>query len=123
MAQPLPTAVLKAAMRKAMDGTAARLSTRFREEFNARDWDYPTPPRTRDIVDTGRLRDSQSHTVSPEGVITFRWSAPYATQVHEGGVTTEGERFPGRPWTRDPIAELPQIFGEELGDVLRGGLR
>jgi hypothetical protein len=26
------------------------------------------------------------------------------TQVHEGGVGLNGQRFPGRPWTRAPLA-------------------
>lgn len=122
MANPLLSAAFKAAIQAAVKGTAARLDTRFREEFNSVEWKYPTEPKVRDIVDTGRLRDSQRYTVSPEGVATFTWSTPYAAQVHEGGVTTEGVRFPGRPWTRDPIAELPEIFGEELGEALsRGG--
>jgi hypothetical protein len=121
MAKPLLTAALKGAIKVALENTAARLDTRFQEEFNQADWKYPTEPKVRDIVDTGRLRDSQQLTLSPEGAATFTWSAPYATQVHEGGVTTDGVRFPGRPWTRDPIAELPTIFGEELGSALQRG--
>jgi hypothetical protein len=122
MSKPLLTAALRAAIKVAMEATAKRLDTRFREEFDSVEWKYPTKPTVRDIVDTGRLRDSQRLSLSPEGAATFTWSTPYATQVHEGGVTTQGTRFPGRPWTRDPIAELPTIFGEELGNALsRGG--
>lgn len=121
MANPLLSAAFRAAVKAAMEQTAARLDTRFREEFDQADWKYPTEPKVRDIVDTGRLRDSQQLTISPEGEATFSWSAPYATEVHEGGVTLDGTRFPGRPWTRDPIAELPEIFGEELGQALGRG--
>lgn len=116
--QPLNTA-LQEAVKAAMKKTGARLSTRFSEEFDSEEWKYPTPPRVRDIVDTGRLRDSQQLRTTPEGKLEFTWTAPYAAQVHEGGVTTDGTRFPGRPWTRDPIAELPTIFGEELKAALR----
>lgn len=86
---------------------AAWLETRFREEITASKWPYPTPPQVRDIVASGRLRDSQKVTVTPEGDITAEWTAPYAAEVHEGGVAITGERFPGRPWTRDPMRELP----------------
>lgn len=119
---PLSSA-LDAAIKVAMNKTAARLDTRFREEIESEEWNYPTEPKVRDIVDTGRLRDSQTSTVTPEGGYEVKWQTPYATQVHEGGVTTSGQRFPGRPWTRDPIAELPEIFGEELGAALRQGNR
>lgn len=120
MARLSLNAALKAAMKQAMVKTTARLDTRFREEFDSVEWKYPTEPKVRDIVDSGRLRDSQRFDISPEGVATFTWSTPYAAQVHEGGVTTDGVRFPGRPWTRDPIAELPTIYGEELGHALKG---
>lgn len=111
-------AALDSAVKQAMKGTAERLDRRFREEIESEEWKFPTPPKVRDIVDTGRLRDSQVSEVTPDGVYEVRWTAPYAPQVHEGGVTTGGKRFPGRPWTRDPIAELPQIFSEELGQSL-----
>lgn len=117
---PLRSA-LDLAVKQAMESTAERLDTRFREEIESEEWKYPTEPKVRDIVDTGRLRDSQTVEVTPDGVIEARWTAPYAPQVHEGGVTTEGQRFPGRPWTRDPIAELPQIFAEELSTALNSG--
>ena len=81
-------------------------------------WDYPTPPKVRDIVDTGRLRASQTRTVNPDGSVTFTWPVEYATQVHEGGVSPEGLRFPGRPWTRDPLAEAPAKFGQFLRNQL-----
>lgn len=119
MAEEILKAVFRKAVKGAMQDLADQLSGRFREEIESTEWDYPTPPRIRDIVDTGRLRDSQVTTVSTEGDITIRWTAPYAAQVHEGGVTTEGERFPGRPWTRDPIAELPQLFGRGMETHLR----
>ena len=100
-------AQFKADRKRLSTDLAAWLDTRFREEITSAKWAFPTPPQVRDIVESGRLRDSQKHTVSPEGVITFEWTAPYATEVHEGGVGLNGGRFPGRPWTRDPLAELP----------------
>lgn len=94
------------------------LDARFTQEISAVKWDYPTPPKVRDIVDTGRLRASQTRTVNADGSVTFTWPVEYATQVHEGGVSTEGLRFPGRPWTRDPLAEAPAKFGQFLRNQL-----
>jgi hypothetical protein len=97
------------------------LDRRFREEITSPEWDFPTPPTVRDIVNTGRLRDSQEHTTSPEDGIRFTWSAPYAAQVHEGGVGLNGQRFPGRPWTTEPLAEMPAKFAEMLAKHLAEG--
>lgn len=109
-----PLAALYAkAKQAAINDLTTWLDGRFREEITSAEWPFPTPPTVRDIVDTGRLRDSQDHTVTPEGV-RFTWSAPYAAQVHEGGVGLNGQRFPGRPWTRDPMAEVPAKFAEFL---------
>ena len=75
------------------------LDQRFTEEISAVKWQYPTPPQVRDIVDTGRLRASQTRQETPEGVI-FTWPVDYAQQVHDGGVSTRTRQpFPGRPWT------------------------
>ena len=95
------------------------LDTRFTQEISAVKWDYPTPPQVRDIVDTGRLRASQTRTVNPDGSVTFTWPVEYATQVHEGGVSPTGQRFPGRPWTRAPLAKAPAFFGQLLREELR----
>lgn len=94
------------------------LDARFTAEISAVKWPFPTPPKVRDIVDTGRLRASQTRVVNADGSVTFIWPVEYATQVHEGGVTTEGLRFPGRPWTRAPLAEAPEKFGQLLRAAL-----
>jgi hypothetical protein len=94
------------------------LDTRFTEEISAVKWEYPTPPQVRDIVDTGRLRASQTRVINADGSITFTWPAEYAGQVHEGGVATTGLRFPGRPWTKAPLEEAPAKFGQLLRSAL-----
>jgi hypothetical protein len=94
------------------------LDTRFTEEISAAKWEYPTPPQVRDIVDTGRLRASQTRVVNADGSITFTWPVEYAGQVHEGGVATTGLRFPGRPWTKAPLEEAPAKFGQLLRSAL-----
>lgn len=94
------------------------LDARFTEEISATKWAYPTPPQVRDIVDTGRLRASQTRVVNADGSVTFSWPTEYATQVHEGGVSTEGLRFPGRPWTKAPLEGAPAKFGQLLRSAL-----
>lgn len=110
---------LRAATAQATKQLASWLDTRFTAEISAVKWDYPTPPKVRDIVDTGRLRASQTRTVNPDGSITFTWPVEYAAQVHEGGVALSGLRFPGRPWTKAPLEEAPAQFGRFLRTALR----
>ena len=43
------------------------LDQRFTEEISAVKWEYPTPPQVRDIVDTGRLRATQTRQEDPRG--------------------------------------------------------
>lgn len=116
---PRPSERVQTAVTTATKHLSELLDTRFTQEISAVKWDYPTPPQVRDIVDTGRLRASQTRTVNPDGSVTFTWPVEYATQVHEGGVSPTGQRFPGRPWTRDPLAEAPALFGQLLREELR----
>lgn len=109
---------LENAKAQAMRQLGTWLDTRFTEEISAAKWPFPTPPAVRDIVDTGRLRASQTRVVNADGSITFTWPVEYAGQVHEGGVSTSGQRFPGRPWTKAPLEEAPAKFGELLRSAL-----
>jgi murein tripeptide amidase MpaA len=109
---------LEAATEQAMRQLSTWLDTRFTEEISAVKWEFPTPPQVRDIVDTGRLRASQTRVVNSDGSVTFTWPVEYAGQVHEGGVSTTGLRFPGRPWTKAPLEEAPAKFGELLRTAL-----
>ncbi|MGA0848073.1 MAG: hypothetical protein ACO3PY_05660 [Pontimonas sp.] len=109
---------LEAATAQAVRQLGTWLDARFTEEISAVKWDYPTPPKVRDIVDTGRLRASQTRVVNADGSITFTWPVEYAGQVHEGGVSTTGLRFPGRPWTKAPLEEAPAKFGQLLRSAL-----
>ncbi len=111
--QALNTAVVQATRQ-----LGTWLDTRFTEEISAVKWEYPTPPQVRDIVDTGRLRASQTRVVNDDGSITFTWPVEYAGQVHEGGAATTGLRFPGRPWTKAPLEEAPAKFGQLLRSAL-----
>lgn len=110
---------LRAATAEANKRLSRWLDARFTEEISANKWDFPTPPKVRDIVDTGRLRASQTRVVNQDGSVTFTWPVEYATQVHEGGVSLTGLRFPGRPWTKAPLEEAPVQFQSFLREALR----
>ena len=103
----------------ALQDLADWIGPRFVEEIEATKWAYNTPPEVRDIVDTGKLRDSMTITVTG-GSIEAEWSVPYATQVHEGGVSIRTrEPFPGRPWTEAPLEEAPAKMKEFLDKRLK----
>ena len=94
------------------------LDQRFTEEISSVKWEYPTPPEVRDIVDTGRLRATQTRQNTPEGVV-FTWPVEYAQQVHDGGVSTRNRQpFPGRPWTKAPLEQAEEKFGEFLSKAM-----
>jgi len=110
---------LDTAAKKAVSQLNNWLDARFTEEISAVKWDYPTPPKVRDIVDTGRLRASQTRVQQADNTIEFSWPVEYAQQVHEGGVGFNGQRFPGRPWTKFPLEEAPQQFTEFLRSAIK----
>lgn len=107
-----------AAVQAATQRAGAILGQQFTAEISAVKWPYPTPPQVRDVVDTGRLRASQTATPTPDGV-EFTWPTEYAMQVHEGGVGLDGRPFPGRPWTQEPLKQLPEQFGKLMAEELR----
>jgi len=113
MAKPKPLSVqAQEDTATAMRQLSLWLDQRFTEEISLAKWAYPTPPQVRDIVDTGRLRASQTRTETPDGVV-FNWPVDYAEQVHEGGVSTRTRQpFPGRPWTKAPLEQAPEKFQE-----------
>lgn len=117
--QPALDLELEAASREAMQQLSTWLDGRFTAEISATKWPYPTPPQVRDIVDSGRLRASQTRVVNGDGSVTFTWPVDYATQVHEGGVSSTGARFPGRPWTQVPLEEASAKYGELLRAAVR----
>ena len=58
-------------------------------------WQWTTD--TRDIIDTGRLRDSLQIKMNGFGLIVS-YNTPYAGIVHYGGIKKNGGIYPARPW-------------------------
>lgn len=85
------------AAREAAKDTFTLLNQEFQRAITAKKWPWPNPPTTRDIVDTGSLRQSNTLGISNMTAV-FRWTKSYASFVHEGGIS--GRRnYPARPWT------------------------
>lgn len=103
---------IQAAKAKAMRQLAVYLEANFTAEISAVKWGWPNPPTTRDIVDTGRLRSSVTREINDDDSVTFYWPLEYASHVHEGYIAIDGKRYPARPWTREPLKEVPTKFGE-----------
>jgi len=64
-----------------------------------------------DIVDTGKLRDSQTAVVNGS-VVLFTWGVDYATSVHEGYSRADGSLVKGRPWTRETLNRITTSTGD-----------
>jgi len=63
----------------------------------------------RNIVDLGNLANSQNLTISEPGKAQLSWDGNGETPaplVHEGYVTSKGNRVPARKWTRKAAQEI-----------------
>jgi len=119
MATPSPRKEVDAAIAAAKQRLMNYLDKRFTEEISAVKWEWPVEPELRDIVDTGRLRASQTREETSAGT-RFSWPVEYASEVHNGGVSRRTNReFPGRPWTIKPLEEANEVFGQLLEDELK----
>ena len=120
MVKPKPLAKkANVAVDVAMRQLGIWLDQRFTEEISAVKWAYPTPPQVRDIVDTGRLRASQTRQDVEDGVV-FTWPVDYAQQVHDGGISVRTRQpFPGRPWTKLPLEESQAKFEEYMSAAIK----
>ena len=80
-------------------------------------WAWPNPPSPRDIVDNNGLRNSYTPTPIPPDAYDHVWTVDYAMAVHEG---VEEKNFPGRPWTKAPLEQLPGDFEKLARQKLAG---
>lgn len=89
-------------MRGLLPGMAAALEQQLKDNMSSSSWGWTDG--TRDIVDTGNLRDSQSVQVDGMG-FSITNDAEYAALTHYGGYITpygngsaEKVYLPARPW-------------------------
>lgn len=107
------------AVAAATQGLVNRLSAEYTREISSAKWEW-IDGSYRDIVDTGRLRASQTVRKVSDTEFEFSWPVEYATQVHEGAKLKGGGEWPARPWTRtalenvDPKSYFETILRREL---------
>jgi hypothetical protein len=98
--------------------TLAELFGRYQASFNPSAWNWPRETQRRvgkagsprNIVDRGTLRQSGTYTFPDAFSMEARWSANYATAVHEGARLRNGTILPARPWT-DAVRGTVQASG------------
>lgn len=105
------------AARKAAQAAFRELFAAMQQSFTAKAWDWPgetdrrvgTVGSPRNIIDIGNLRQSGSWEINGYRA-TFRWSANYATAVHEGyrRFRADGSysTWPARPWTSAVLGKV-----------------
>lgn len=137
-------ALAEAAAQRATEIVMGELFAAFQQSFTAQAWDWPretkrtagTVGSPRNIIDTGSLRQSGTWQMTGPYQATFKWSANYATAVHEGALIYPwGNRnaarvqLPARPWTRAVLGQenvsgiRTYNVGQRLKDVWLAKLR
>jgi hypothetical protein len=120
----------EAAARRATQVVMGELSAAFQQSFTAVAWNWPRQTvrsngsivgSPRNLIDTANLRQSHSWQMTGPYQATFRWSASYATAVHEGAVLRGGTRLPPRPWCRATTGQenVDGVVVYNLDDRLR----
>lgn len=103
--QKLDTQKFDRAVAAATQALVNKLSAEYTSEISSPKWDWVDGSR-RDIVDTGRLRASQSVRQISDTEFQFSWPVEYAAQVHEGAKLKGGGEWPARPWTRTALENV-----------------
>lgn len=103
----------------AMKMLADWFNIRCKEEIKSDKWKWPVNPKVRDIVNTGRLVNTQTLKRIPDGAFEITWPVPYVSEVINGGVSPEYGRFPGRDFTAEPMRELPAMYAHFLKIALK----
>lgn len=92
---------------EAVQNTFVELTGEYQASFNKNAWPWPretqrrvgTVGSPRNIVDVGTLKQSFSYSSPNPYALEAKWSAQYATAVHEGARLRNGTILPARPWT------------------------
>ncbi len=129
----------EAAARRATEIVMGELFAAFQQSFTAKAWAWPrqtvrsdgsTVGSPRNLIDVGSpgLRSSGFYQMTGPFQATFKWSALYATAVHEGAMifpwgNRDAKRvyLPPRPWTRAVLGQenVSGIRTYDVGDRLR----
>lgn len=99
-------AEIQAALEQSFLESMELLGRKFTQTITSNIWDWPSGQSPRDIVDQGRLRDSQDLSFPELNVAEFTWNVEYAAAVHEGAKFKNGTTLPPRRWTEYAINEF-----------------
>ena len=111
------------ALEKGLEKSAMEFADEQIRQLDTEDYIWPSITKRsdgsevvtpRDITDTGNLKDSLIVTKTSRFSYEYLYDADYAAIVHEGGVTSNGARYPDRPWIEDASKTmdlLRDIFG------------
>jgi len=113
----------QAAVQAAVRAVSLEINGRFQDAIGAKVWNWPGTtirsngqevgsPRT--IVDTGNLRNSNTYSVVGNRSV-HRWSAEYASAIHEGASLKNGGIITPRPWT-DAVLGNVRVTGIPVYD-------
>ena len=121
-------ALIQERIEQILDDYAPLLSFQLQEELSKDQFQWPVdtvrrkpgtlspglvPAGLRDIVDTGRLLNSQTPPEVSSNVLTITWTAPYSKAVLLGGYTVESSRgnyvAPGRDWITPALRQKPLL--------------
>ena len=115
------TVQLVAAAESAWPEANMILGRQFQKRITANQWQWPTDPSPRDIVDTGQLRDSYTPTAISATEHEHAWNTEYAMAVHEGAVFKNRQYvMPARPWVRVTLRDFD--FAEAYGKLASSAL-
>ncbi len=105
----------KKAAQQAFRDTALILAGQLTQSISDPSWDWPNEPSPRDIVDTGRLRSSQTIEIGNMQA-EYAWPVEYAEYVHDGVALNNGTVLPARPWIDKTLEQHPpeQTFDKLL---------
>lgn len=119
---------IRRALEQAFIDTGHTAGRQFTKALSSNIWAWPRGENPRDVVDTGRLRASQTEEFKgrqPDGTYRFEFSWPvdYAAPVHQGAVFRDGSSMPARPWTKVALQQwdAQRHFSRAFSAYLRAG--
>lgn len=127
---PLNLTELKKIINKAFRQTVDEFVVELRRQLETVKWEWDgtiTVRRSgqvvvspRDIVDTGKLRDSLMVIENNPKFYDLIYDTIYAELVHEGYTTSSGKQKPARPWVETAVREsdLKAVFIQKLQALL-----
>lgn len=95
---------IQAAADKAFRDMTLIMDGAFKKALTDPVYPWPKGESPRDVVDTGRLRDSQIYQFS-QGTAVYSWPLEYGAAVHNGYITRGRTAMPARAWTDKALAK------------------